>query len=243
MSSRAQSSLRWLRGIVLAVAAVGSWSSAQAIVYSGVWDPPYGAPFANLGWSGSVRVSVPDYCVPPGAGVATRNNYTDCANGAFVETASVRFYDINTLSELATVVFNASSIDVFDMEFTSGNLTGLEAGSSLPETVAADLSDYGVAAGTQFFLSFTFPGDNSDEDYQGARTASTSYGYRGPILDWVLCPDEACYCDNGSNDRTIPFNQPLAFQRVPEPGTLALAALGLLILAPRRARALLRRGA
>jgi len=231
-SSLTTSVQRWLRR--LAVLSVFVGGSANAAIYTGVWDPPYGSPFTNLGWRGTTDYFVPDTCLP--VGTAVIDNFADCGGAATVTAAQVQFYDASvgpSAPTLATLLFNPASIVIIDLSFVSGALDNLSTSGSDFELPSADLSAFGVGYATEFSLFFTL-GD-------------------GPRLEWRDCSyyGERSYthypsepeCSFGLNDNvTFPVTD-FTITRVPEPGTLALATLALLGFAPRRVRAALTRRA
>ncbi len=220
----------WLRGLAfLSVAATGM---ANAATYSGIWDPPYGSPFTNLGWRGTATYFVPDTCLPGGTAIV--DNATGCGGAATVTSAQVDFYDttagINAPS-IATLIFNPTSLIVDDLSFVSGQLTDLSTSASNYVDPTANLSAYNVGSATEFTLFFTLAD--------------------GPRLGWRDCSyyptTYSTYhhseCSFGTNDNTqFPVTN-FTITQVPEPGTLALASLALLALTPRRVRAKLTRHA
>lgn len=178
---------------------------AQAAVYTGIWDPAYGPPFTNLGWRGDATYFVPDGCVP--TGTAQIDNGDACDGQAIVTQARVEFYDLSAITPatIASVVFNPLSMTIGTLDYQDGILAALSTSSSDFALADADLSNFGVAAGTTFSLRFTL--------------------VDGPRLDWLSCPDHQD-CARGSNDAA---NAPAQFtiRQVPEPGSLALGALAL----------------
>ncbi|MCW5634780.1 MAG: PEP-CTERM sorting domain-containing protein [Rubrivivax sp.] len=215
---------RWLGRIVLVAAAVGG--SAQAAVYRGVWDPAYGAPFTNLGWRGTADYFVPDTCLP--GGTVDLDNTYDCAGAAIVTSAEVEFYDVNAGGQptLATLVFDPQSLIIGTLRFVSGELTQLTTTNSNYLAPDADLSAFGVSWNTEFSLLFTL---------DGPRLAWRECYYSDYHYSTHHYPPK---CASGLNDNQQ-FPATFTITQVPEPGTLALAALALLVLAPRRVRAAL----
>lgn len=189
---------------------------AQAAVYTGIWDPPFGTPFtADLGWRGSATFSLPPGCV---AGTADLDNTEDCGGGAVVTQATVELYDTDApVTPLATLVFDAGSLLIQTLRFDDGEFIGLSTSLSSSPALAADLDDYGILDSMLFALQFTLAD--------------------GPRLG-VL--DTACdlRCGWQFNDATQ-FPAQFRITAVSEPGSAALGALalGLLAAARRRRRA------
>lgn len=220
-NSAASPAMGWIRRLALLLAVFSG--SANAAVYTGVWDPTYGNPFTNLGWRGTAEYFVPDTCVP--GGTIDISNSIDCSNAAIVTQAQVEFYDINASGQptISTLVFNPASLIIGTLSYVAGELTQLTTTGSNYVSPVEDLSAFGVNSNTEFSLFFTLD---------------------GPRLAWQQCYDEYftyaayCECASGVNDATQ-FPATFTITRVPEPGTLALACLALLALSPRRVRAAL----
>jgi MYXO-CTERM domain-containing protein len=197
-----------LVGIVVALA-----GPAQAAVYTGIWDPVYGAPFsADLGWRGSATFSLPPGCL---AGTADLDNGTDCGGAAVVTQATVELYDAGTPGHdlLATLVFDPLTIGIQTLRFVDGDLTGLATSLSAALSPGVDLGAFGVSDATVFALQFTLA--------------------EGPRLGWLDCSRHDC--DSGFND-AIQFPPSFTITAVDEPGTAALGALALGLLAAGRRR-------
>jgi hypothetical protein len=230
-SSLTSSVQRWLRRLAVLTVVVGG--PAQAAVYSGIWDPPYGSPFTNLGWRGTATYFVPDTCLP--AGTVIVDNATGCGGAATVTSAQVEFYDTTaagpTPPAIATLIFNPASMIIDDLSFVSGQLADLSTSASNYVDPTANLSAYGVGANTMFSLFFTLA-DGPRLGWKDCSYYSTTY----------YSTHHSYGCMSGTNDITNFPVTDFTITRVPEPGTLALATLALLGLAPRRMRqALLRR--
>ena len=73
-------------------AAAISGGAAQAAIYTGNWDPAYGASFEGLGWKGTASFFIPDACLASSGWIA---NTDACAGGGMqVLGANVSFYNI-----------------------------------------------------------------------------------------------------------------------------------------------------
>ncbi len=204
----------WARGLTQVIALVCAFTagSAQAAVYTGVWDPAYGAPFTNLGWRGSAHYTVPNSCEP--TGTADVDNATACAGAAVVTSAEVEFYDVTAGGQptLATLVFDPLSLVIGTLRYLDGELAQLVTSASNVVNPAVNLSAFGVASTAGFFLQFALD---------------------GPHLGWIDCGPESDGCQRGSND-SVNFAPRFAISRVttavPEPGSLWLSGLALLAL-------------
>ena len=189
---------------------------AHAAVYTGIWDPPFGAPFtADLGWRGTATFSLPPGCL---TGTGDLDNADDCGGNAVVTQATVELYDVDTpITPLAILVFDAGSLEIQTLRFDDGDLVGLSTGLSDDIFVPGGLGSYGVSAAMGFALRFSL--DLYDE------------GPQLGVLD-TACTDE---CDRQFNDAAN-FPPQFRIRQVSEPGSAALGALALGLLAAARRR-------
>lgn len=211
MTPRSSSPLRWLRGALVAVAAAGTWCTAQAAAYTAIWDPAYGAGVPGMGWAGRADFYVPDTCIPPpGSGTQILPDvffWDACGNQATVTNAEVDLYRLSDNAPLSTLNFTSSVLflNVLALEFDDGSLEQvLSTPSSL---VSAGFTDagMGVGAGTYFQLWFTLDGPR--------------------LAEWSCYGASLCsYRSINDNDN---FRPDFRITRVPEPATLALVGLAL----------------
>lgn len=208
-----------------ALAALSTPPAAHAALYVGTWDPPYGAPFTNLGWRGSVSFDVP--ASPPCAvdGAA-------CVAGSALLSAQVDFYDVGSNATLGSISWDPATLGgtaIQALRFDDdGNIEQL-ATDLFPYLVpGVDLSAYGVSFTVGFALQFVI-----DEE------ATEGQLFSGPRLFW-LDNCEFGDCDGGAND-SVQF-PPSDFrirrldQPVPEPGALLLVGTALSALAVTKRR-------
>lgn len=207
----------WLAGLVVAL---GMATSAQAAFVQGDWDPPYGPPFGDLGWEGTVVIEVPDACLALSDGL-----YIDgvaCA-AASVFDAKVRLYNLAAPSAILETLDFTAAIDVSKILVEDGAVTQFEVVG-----IAKVLSTIPEARPGSSPLNAYFSLDISLDVGAGARTASMS---------WYAQPSESD--PRGSNNATafVSFAPFTATTPVSAPGTLALAvaAVGLLGTLRRRA--------
>ncbi|MBT9486065.1 MAG: PEP-CTERM sorting domain-containing protein [Rubrivivax sp.] len=196
---------------VAAALALGGLASAQAAVYTGQWDPLYGAPFnagsPDLGWKGSAEFVVPDSCL-------TNGTVTIAAcPGLAVSSAQVVFYEDVGNTEIATLNFVGSGINLFEVNLAGGDLVWVESQYSLPESPTnpfQNIDDYA------FYLQFR---------EEGVRLYHTlKVGGEADPSDCLALGKPIETCGFSSSYADIEFTR---VGDVPEPGSLALVAAAL----------------
>lgn len=227
--------IRAARKAMAAMAAVlGFVTTSHAAVYVGAWDPPYGNAFPNLGWRGEVVINAPTNC---GAS-ASFTGVAPCTPGAaFVTSAFVELYLLDTgpaLPTYNTLTFTPSSMNVVNLAFSGGALTG--AVTSRSNWI------YDATMDVEFALQFAFGGMAVAPTLPKVTGAST---YSGPVLwykDMVCIREHHARNDydheeecekyktvTGTNDLASAATRPqLSFTQVPEPSSLALVLAGMM---------------
>jgi hypothetical protein len=210
-----------LKRAAAAIAAFGVIGTAHAAVYTGTWDPAYGAPFnqagLELGWKGSATFTLPDSCVAAG-GVVTS---FDClaAPGMQVVNAQVQFYKLSDLSLIETLNFGSGAF-VYSMTFDSAlSLTAVE--TSFFTSPLRPVSTFGGLQDYSFHLIF---------DGSGAQLVHTKVGiYSSP--NCLTKTSDVTLCGTSFDSRTATGSTPFTFTTIqapiPEPQTYALLLAGL----------------
>lgn len=206
----------WSRIIAstLAVAMIFASSPAKAIIWTGAWDPAFGADFPDLGWRGEATFFLPDACLAEQGWVF---NFESCSSfGMKIVSADVEFYKLSDPTNPAfheTLSFDIASSAVLSMKLDNGVLTGV-----LGTFLYSRPSTLPIAGGpyTDFVLLF--------ED---------DIARMGYVSDPPDGPKTRGFSDKNPADGT-PF---ITFRVVPEPGVWSLLMLGLAaMLLARRGR-------
>ena len=231
-----------LLGAAIAVAAaLGATGSVQAALYTGSWDPPYGAYtiFPNLGWKGTSTFSIPDTCA-----VGTATVPVTCKTAGF---AQVDLYELGNPSHNEILNFNWTGSD-FQMVFNNaGQLIGVDSGlfAPLPATLSQAGSGYysfslqfSSLNGAKLYYSEN-PRTDSDEsevDIDSSTLKKTQSDDSGSVCNYPIT--SAGNTENCGVNDFVNYPARVHYALVPEPATyaLVLAALGALGLTMRRRR-------
>lgn len=206
--------LKW--GLAVAsIATTGllSIAPANAVIYTGAWDPAFGPAFPDLGWRGEAKFFVPDACLSQTGWIF---NFDSCSSFEMkVLSAEVEFYKLSDPTNAAfqeTLLFDVATDAVVAMELTDGILSGILGTFlySVPSTLA-------IAGGPYTDFVLFFEGDIARMAY----FSDPPYGK--PSF--------------GFSDKNPPDGAPfITFRVVPEPATLALllGGIGLIGFAARQ---------
>jgi hypothetical protein len=183
---------------------------AQATLVVGSWDPPYGAPFLDLGWRGQATFFVADSCHTTNG---VRVLLQDCAFSEMsVKSARVEFYKLGDPSKATQQVLDfTGDMWLLAAHFdAAGAIDGINAITTPLSMERSLIGEAKLPAGETFFaLAFQFQ--------LGVTTAHLAYTAEqgGRILGW----------NNG-----VDFPAIVTLQAVPEPATVPAMLLGLLVV-------------
>ncbi|MDQ2733878.1 MAG: PEP-CTERM sorting domain-containing protein [Pseudomonadota bacterium] len=213
---------RYVFSVVLlaAAATLGSTGSAQAALYTGMWDPSYDSIFPNLGWEASAVFDVPDGCLALGSG----NNIPisgSCASFS-VLSAEVGLYDVASPGTILQSFDLDPNVIVNGINLAGGKLTGIDTGFFdffVPTLPIAGSGDYS-------FSLILFGGNKAQLIY--ADPTATSPGC-------AFLPVDGASCGISATAATGVF---ALAAPIPEPETYALMLAGLaaIVFAARRRR-------
>jgi hypothetical protein len=237
-------------GLLCGAATLALAGNTHAAVYSGSWDPNFGAPFTNLGWRATAQFYVPDACAAAvGTGSLGVDTYGSTANCGGIELRNtlVEFYDVTDPDKVAIDTltvgkytaltscdeYGCSFLDdqfIDSVDFVDGIVTGFVTSFSL-----FNFTDGSFVTGRGFGLDAIICGANPDplclQNYEFALKLTLQTTSSGPNAagSALLARD-----DNGTSSSSNTPN--VQFGLIPEPGGLALvgAALGALALTRRR---------
>jgi len=224
-----------------AAATLLTLSSAQAIVYTGAWDPLFGPPFDTapaLGWRGTVKVEVPVGCVGSDRLFLPTN---PCGVPTVLDAKVSLYKNDSPTVDLETLDFNEASMRILGLDYTGNALDWIW---TLPSDWEPSL-----LVGGFFSLAFLTPQvsailDNFIPELQ------TPSPYGGPVLLWSSVDIGAIEINEWSDFfeligavlrvdvSDVAVNPPEFLNggrlfgasqvtEIPEPGSLALVALAL----------------
>lgn len=226
--------LRTLLGSILLGIGIAASVPSGAAVFRGIWDPSFGAPYPDLGWQGSADFFVPDACLL----VETDTWFADGACGDMsLLAATIQLYDVSVGNSviLDTVTFAPPPVapdpvlGVF-VQVIGGTatVTGVDTSIFGPQFGSAASAGYEG----NLWLEFV-SGQMPPPDLFLASVASAL----DPVFLHACLPEdsEPALC---SSPETTSTGADVTFQRIPEPGSIALvlAALTAAWLLRRRPR-------
>ena len=193
-----------LAAALAGTALLGAAGSAQAAVYTGVWDPAYGAAFPGMGWTASGVFNVPDACVAD----------PDAASCGFsITSMKLNFYDTDAPDVPVESIALNTNVHIDSLVFSGSTFVGINTSYFAAVTPTSAVAGGGDAS----FSLILYNGTQAQLLYVDPSSESQFCGVPG-----VSHP--GCGFSATSAVGTITA-------AVPEPGTYALMAGGLGVLA------------
>jgi len=207
---------------LLVATTLGAIAPAQAAVYRGTWDPPFGATtiFPDLGWSGTADFFAPDAC--QGVTGTRTNANPGCGGGQMhVISAEIKFWDIADPSTILQTLTVTPSAFINGMTFQS-NGPGVD-----PDLLGVNTGFFDPVQGTipeakNYWFHLFFDGDDAFLAYtKGEADTPTCIGR----------PHDENLCGVSQEEAHVTFTP-----AIPEPSTYALFGVGLAALWSMRRR-------
>jgi hypothetical protein len=229
--------MRVLTSTLVIGGAFGIATSSVAAVYKAKWDPPFGAPLLNLGWSGEAEFEIKEDCLSGVLSDGWVSNSGACAGLVTINSASVTLYDLvnnqNGPAEDVTLSYGASQspvtlrmyVDVDESQNKS--LIAVEGSYFASLVTTASFAKLATATEAQYFVSFN---GNVSNSYGGEYTPDKAYTF---LKSCNFSGQQFQGCYNNDSER-----YPAVMTIVPEPQgyLLGLASLAVVGVWSRRRR-------
>lgn len=217
---------RRLSAAVAACSILAIAAPAQAAVVA-VFDPAFGPAIPNLGFRGTITLDVTPPCYTLGSGFQITGG--SCQITA--QSAQIDFYNVATPSTILTSV--ALNSGFFASNYVFGAYYDLVTG----QVAGLDTNDSSI-----FNVAVTDPNPLAPISYSGSMVLYFASGFapsRLPVVPGAYLRNcrtiQGSSCLGNQTDTSNPGS--LTFTTVPEPDSVALALLGLGVLAFARRRA------
>lgn len=229
-----------VRALILALIGAGVFgisTSSVAAVYKGKWDPPFGSPLLDLGWSGEAEFEIKSACLDSVLGDGWVSNSGSCAGLVTINSATVTLYDLvglqNGPADDVTLSYGASQSPVtlrmyVDVDENNNKMVKAVEGSYFaPLVTTASFAKLANATEAQYFLSFN---GNLNNAPGGDYVPLEAYSF---LKSCNFSGQQYLGCSNNDS-----VNHPAVMTIVPEPQgyLLGLASLAVVGVWSRRRR-------
>lgn len=215
--------------LIAAGVSLAGVGAAQAALWTGAWDPRYGAPFDGsvepfdpdpdvLGWRGIATFDIPEACISGGTAVST-------CPGMSLVSAQVTFYDFQTDATVETFNYAPNDLSGFTANFDAGGqLTSLDSKFFAPRSPTSSFSVINLYT---FSLQFVEDGVRMyhTKDYELWGIPIGPYSPKECDKNWWLRVSQPWVCGYSgtySDGTQAPPAVLVSFSKVPEPGSIAL---------------------